>query len=201
MANIPPGYAQINLIYGGVAMPRGAQNALGAFISPFVGDTQALADSIANEWKIALQPALPSTVRMVSVRVKKGPNATGSEAVKAVGVNGSRSTDVDAPNVCALVRKVTASGGRTNRGRLFHPGVAEGGTDAGGVLQSGERTLLQARYDLLVSNLVAINVGLVILHTALELVPTPITSLAVQDLVATQRRRLRKVGGRRRSGG
>lgn len=102
------------------------------------------------------------------------------------------------PNVSYLLRKTTGFSGRRYRGRMFIPFVAQGGGVVGqnGQLAAGELAALNARGVALLANLVAAGPNaseLSLLH-AVGLTatpsPTPITTLAGDDFVATQRRRL-----------
>jgi hypothetical protein len=78
--------------------------------------------------------------------------------------------------------------------------VVEADTIGGGVLTPAAVAVWQGRADLWVDD---IRTGvtytdLVILHNIEEQEPTVVQSVAVQSLLATQRRRIRRVGGRRR---
>jgi hypothetical protein len=130
--------------------------------------------------------------------VKLGPNDTGVAIERSYAYQGTRNVEVDSPQVTILVRKVTARGGRAGRGRMFHPGVEEGGTLSGGLFLQSVLDLLRAAFENFRNDLALAAVPMVLLHNSAELLPDTITGLDVQQLVATQRRRLRKVGGRKR---
>jgi hypothetical protein len=152
---------------------------------------------IAN-WLIRIKPRMPSTLSLVGCLVKYGPNATGPAVLRPALLEGDRDIEIDAPQVTLLIRKTTALGGRANQGRMFHPGVAEGGTQSGGILTVNELVPLQTAFNNFHADFVTQGLPMVLLHNNEELTPTPITALSVETKVATQRRRLRKVGGRRR---
>ncbi len=196
---IPPGFAQCNIMWGGVAMPRGAQTVIGVDPSGLAaGFTPVtVASAVYSAVRIKLLPETHSSLRLLRVVAKLGPNTTGPAGEFGTGDDGLAVTAPDSPQVSLLVKKVTAGGGRQQRGRMFLPMVAESQTDAGGVLTGGTRAAFQAAVEAFRLDLVARNVPMVLLHNQPEIIPTPVTGLVVDLKVATQRRRLRKVGGRR----
>jgi hypothetical protein len=104
-------------------------------------------------------------------------------------------------NTAVLVRKLSALGGRRNRGRFFVPGAIETTIEPHGVMATGNIASWQTAAD---AFLAAVNgaggVGnMVILHSTEALPappghpePTDVTALKVLELCATQRRRLRR---------
>jgi hypothetical protein len=97
-------------------------------------------------------------------------------------------------NSAELVSKQTSSGGRRNRGRLFHPPVHmdEGTVDARGVIASVTVPILQNYFDVFMGELAERDLRPVLFHGSGSTVPTTITGLALQSTLATQRRRMRK---------
>jgi hypothetical protein len=81
---------------------------------------------------------------------------------------------------------------------MFLPLISEAQTDAGGKLNGGTITALQNAMTAFKTDLGIREIPMYLLHNAVELLPTLVTALTVDGTVATQRRRLRKVGGRRR---
>ncbi len=195
---IPAGYAQVNLIFTGAGVPRGAQVTFGVGGTLSAAALPATADLVANTWLARIAPRIPSTVTLSSVRVKLGPNDTGVAIERSYAHAGLKNTEVDSPQVTILVRKVTARGGRQGRGRMFHPGVEEGSTLSGGLFLASALASLITSFENFRTDLANAAVPMVLLHNDPLLLPDTITSLDVQQLVATQRRRLRKVGGRKR---
>lgn len=109
-------------------------------------------------------------------------------------IAGSRSGESPSPNVAVLIHKRTAAGGRRNRGRMFVPWgvtdaeVNEDGTLLGTVISPWNGALNSWRTLLTTASLPP-----VVLHSVgltLPGVPTPITSMTVDPVVSTQRRRL-----------
>jgi len=97
-------------------------------------------------------------------------------------------------NTAHLVRKFTAEGGRRGRGRMYVPTPTETNVNAIGVLLAAYITSRQAELVAMQTALAAhADVdGLALLHDSAPFTPTPITSLVLQQVVATQRRRLRR---------
>jgi hypothetical protein len=139
-------------------------------------------------------------VTLQKTRAKFGPNETGAFGERVDPTVGGRVQDPDVPSAAILVTKETALGGRSNRGRIFLPGVAEVDTNAGGLLGEGEQSDWQDAFDDFLAGLTggAFITKMVLLHNDTEVAPTDVTALVVNQLLASQRRRLRKVGGRRR---
>jgi hypothetical protein len=96
-------------------------------------------------------------------------------------------------NVAFLLQKHTARGGRMGRGRCFLPPIwtDESNVDAGGVITSFDLSLMQALWTNALTDLLASDCPPVLLH-ADGSTPDPITSWTISDVVATQRRRLRR---------
>jgi hypothetical protein len=197
--NIPPGFAQCNIFWGGIAMPRGAQTVIGVDPSALsAGFTPAtVAAAVYNSVTNKLLPQTHASLSLLRVLAKLGPNDTGPAGEFGTVAPGPATIPPDSPQVAFLVKKITAGGGRQSRGRMFLPLVAEAQTDSGGVLNSVTQAAMQTALDEWLADLALRNVPMVLLHNAVEVLPTPVTSLRLDTRVATQRRRLRKVGGRR----
>lgn len=195
---IPTGYAQVNYVFGGPAQPRGSQVTHGVQLvggSPLV-TPQDVAAFAKTTWETTLGTLQISGVKFIEARVKFGPNASGGDATVTSGMDGGKSSSGEAPQVAVLIRKRTALGGRTGRGRMFVPGAPE--TDVvNGSLQGGALTQWEDTADDFLAAWNTAQAPMVILHTEGTAGPVIVTDFEVQALTATQRRRLRKVGGRR----
>lgn len=94
------------------------------------------------------------------------------------------------PNCTFLVKKVTGVGGRKNRGRMYLPGVGESDVDGIGGVLAAKVTGLNIAFTSFMTALAALDISPCILHT--EALPsTGILSFQTENLIATQRRRLR----------
>lgn len=96
-------------------------------------------------------------------------------------------------NTSLLVDKRTGIGNRRNRGRCYPPPtmIAESQINNLGAITATLSTV-QAYFDHIKSAAAVGDYQLVLFHQTPPFTPTPITSLVVQPLVATQRRRMRR---------
>jgi len=197
MAIIPTGYAQANLFFVGAGVPRNAQLAIG-LQNTVPGTPLALAGVVADAFTAVDGPLtqMSETVTLEKIKVKLGPNATGAEATLAVGTAGGQALEPLPPNVSVLVNKLNATGGKKNAGKIFWVGVPEAATDGGGLLTPTWLGDLQDAMDIFLGALSGEDAPMVILHND-STTPTEVTSLSVQQRLATQKRRLRRAGGRR----
>lgn len=120
--------------------------------------------------------------------------------------NGGRAGEVTPPNFATIIRKRTIFGGRAFRGRLFMPALAQDAeVDETGRIATSRVASLQTTASLWLSQLLvgtehAAGIGptpMVLLHDppvsgGVPPVPTTVTSLQVQILGGTQRRRMRR---------
>jgi hypothetical protein len=135
-----------------------------------------------------------NAIELTKTMVKLGPNDLGPAAEFSSPATGGGSGSPAPPGISVLIRKQSAAGGRANRGRLFMPGIADEDMVAGGALASGIQAAFQGAADDLWGAMVAAELSPVVLHAANSPVttPTPIVSLSVDAVVATQRRRQRR---------
>lgn len=113
-------------------------------------------------------------------------------------VGGGRTGDSLPSNSSILVQKRSNLGGRKNRGRMYWPLlIAQTGVTETGVALSTTVATLQTAFTNVINDF-ALGTGgspvmdMVILHRTSIEDPTTVTSLIVQPLIATQRRRLRR---------
>ena len=95
------------------------------------------------------------------------------------------------PQVCFLIRKVTAVGGRRNRGRWYLPGGSEGDVDTNGDIPAGALAVVNTNVNNFFSDITTADFGFCILH-ADGGAPTDIVDLVPSARCATQRRRLQR---------
>jgi hypothetical protein len=102
------------------------------------------------------------------------------------------------PQNCAyLVHKLSGLTGRRNRGRLYLPGGIEGEVDGNGRLSVAHRNGVQTGMNTFKTSIDACAAfdGMYVLHNlpiaSPSIPPTKVTSLLVDPVIATQRRRLR----------
>lgn len=96
-------------------------------------------------------------------------------------------------NCALLVTKLTGTGGRRNKGRMYMPAFLPGESqvDQNGVLASGVQGTIQGQINAAVAADTADEIGYVLYHQTGSDTPTAITELRVENLIATQRRRMR----------
>lgn len=192
---IPADFAQANFRFTGVALPNGAELTLGLDIALYPGTPAALATGLGADFvSSGFLPLMSSEVSMSSVLVKFGPNATGPSAVSPVAGGGTGASTSVTPNVTTLIRKNTAFGGRSGRGRWYFPGCNEANVANNGDVSGAYITAMNTALITFLGKIETRDVTPVLLHgvDAPLTIPTPITSMQCQPLAATQRRRLRR---------
>lgn len=168
--------------------------------STALGFAGAIGD--ADEAELALQLMVselngffPDTVTFTGGEAKVGQDGTDPLTFPvAFSSVGQISADGDPPQVSTLVQKRTARGGRSGRGRCYLPAPPNDQTTAGGGLEEAWRSDVEDAYVAGVTA-IATDSGLslstpLLFHEAAE-EGDVITSFAVANRVATQRRRLR----------
>lgn len=188
---IPNGYGQITHRFGGTGYPLGAAITLGfarADANLSADEVAALAhDALADIWASFWS----QDTQLQSTLVKFGPNSTGSSAEFSSAVNGTGSAETMSPNTALLIRKNTAVGGRSGRGRMYMVGLADTSVLDGGDIGGSAQTAAQLNCNTWFTRAATENWPMALLHAAVS-DPTPISSLSVQSRAATQRRRLRR---------
>lgn len=192
---IPVGFSQVNLLFGGTAVPLGAQMTFGVENTTDADPATiaALVDAAYNTAEVYKSQS--TSCGLTGILVKNGPNATGASAQIAVSRTGSYAQPALPPNVSVLVRKFTAVGGRKGRGRMFFPAFVEGQVTEGGVIAPAEMTPLQTRFAAFRTGMRTAGIPPFLLHSGtggFADLPNEITGFTVENKVATQRRRLRR---------
>lgn len=194
---IPEDFCQVNLIFGGTGLPQGGQVVFGVHpTDPVAWSVQSVATDVLNAWNTSgIKAELASSTTMTGILVKAGPNATGASGLFA-GAGANTNAGVGAaPNTTYLVGKNTDAGGRSGRGRMFLPGVPEVNVNEAGVVSPAAVTALQTKVSAFLTALLTNDTPMVLLHggpSAPITTPLDVTSLSVSNVVATQRRRLRR---------
>lgn len=196
-----PGYADISIQLKNAASPRKAFITFGVHPTPL--DPNTIAQQVGN--------AVGSTG---SLRTRFDSNVTIGPTFCRFGVDGEEdhlgidnllqpglNVTVSMPaNVSVLAVKRTARGGRRGRGRLFLPWyIGQGAMDEAGMIDSSTTTVLQNSFNIFLGLLTTNGVPMVVLHKTSDpavIHPTPpgppnlVTSLTLDPMVSTQRRRL-----------
>lgn len=133
-----------------------------------------------------------TTVTLVTVT---GEEPLIADHVEAVA--GGQASNVLPQNTAMLIHKNTGLGGRYNKGRMYFPGAFESQVSNVGLIDSTSQAAWNTALASLLTAYNAVSgveaVGLLHNPRAADLTPgvTEITSLVIDPIVATQRRRLR----------
>lgn len=183
--NIPAGSFEVALTHQHQSTLKPAVCTIGVQYTGSTFSVDALA--IEASWGTHVMPLLTSVWHFVRAEWRAAAGVVRSNSVNVAGGNGGAAMT---PQVCYLVRKTTELAGRSNRGRMYLPGVTEVEVDPSGLVSpaiSGDLTAALAAW---VADMATHDAIPVLLHNSLE-APTEISSLQVETVVATQRRRLR----------
>lgn len=165
-------------------------------------DDPHTADEVASDCALAWMAAFATkpwtadiTCTRATARVAEegGPPTIGEASINQVGTG----TAAMAPQNCAtLLRKVTPRGGRRGRGRMYLPWVQEADINNVGQLTGTVITAYTAISGALLTALVSHQLHMVLLHTDTDTstapVPTAVTGMFCDPIIATQRQRLRR---------
>lgn len=193
---IPVGFGQafIPFTLTGISREMGITFGFDAPASP---NPELIADDILANFTGTTAPFAAGRLRTnwtagpCRVQIQTEPGIlSGTGTLTVVGTNGTGGGSTT--NVAALVQKRTGVGGRRNRGRWYQPPVnfLETEVDEFNLLSTTRRDDMQTRYDVALAAMDLDGYGIYLLHSQPG-APTRVTSLVVQRLVATQRRRLR----------
>jgi len=191
---IPPGFAAFSeeIIHAGSG--RSAFVTGGVDVSSFGGDGEAAANATHGAFG-ELQGNLTSNATFVGATLRIGQDG-GDPVVAdstAAPIVGTLAGAVQSANSAVLVSKQTALGGRKGRGRFFFPwAVTENNVDPLGVIDAEHVAGLQTSMNDFLAAFASNGADLVLLHQDVvgAPAPTPVTSLSVQALIGSQRRRL-----------
>lgn len=202
---IPPGFAHVAVQMRHDLDPDPWYVTWGVDVTGLGGDVEAIAWHNMEGFAHAFAATISPTINVTGCEVVLGQD--GGEPVRAFvaprgPLTGTANDDRLPQNCALLVRKNTAVGGRRSRGRIFVPGVlAEVAVSPVGIISSGGLTSYQSYATQLLTNINTEDVAgntpatpMFLLHSeGISLVPAPteITTLTVDNVISTQRRRLR----------
>ena len=186
--DIPAGFAQLAMQHDSATVKGGRTvTLLGFDIS--AGDLPTCVTAAVAAWDTHMVPVLHDEFIFSGV---KGVTATDTYEQTAVAM-GARAGALPPPNVAYLLKKITNLRGRHGRGRCYLPGflTAADITDSGTIDPTVNAGVLAGFASFGGDMLTAGFPGVILHRVGSGVVPTPITNVASEDLVATQRRRLR----------
>lgn len=197
---IPVGHADVAWIFSLINDPEPIMT---TFSMDFPTEpTVANANSLHNIFATRFAPVISNQYQLESVHILYQADANNQIAVDsdAVAIQ-MQGTGTPLPQNCTyLIRKRTMFAGRKNRGRMYIPGVAEASVSSTGELATADLANVQTRATGFLADISAIGVPELI-HSCSHLIteppcvpgsPTTVISLQVDDVIGTQRRRLRR---------
>lgn len=198
---VPPGFVEAAVELRGQGDPDPWYVTFGLEVTGLGGNYAGLGLAVMQAFGNLLAP-MWSGVSNTGVSFTVGQDGPDNLRVYvASGINrpGGRSSQFLPQNCATLIRKNTELGGRRNRGRMFIPAMlAEGEVDNVGVIEATSVGIFQDNADAFLDELtsiVAFPMTMVVLHGSEGISepgdPTPVSSLTVDPIIATQRRRLR----------
>lgn len=181
-------FGQVSVVYGGAALPSGAVTTHG--FTAFSGVVAEIPD-LLNDLGVAARAFITNDATVTEVRYKVGPSATGPTYVQGIGAAGRNAGPSGPPHTAALVRLNVGEVSSRFAGRFFLPCMPEGQVGANGVLSGALREAIQTAVQEFYG--VALTAGMTgQVFSASSSDPRAVTSIQVQSLAATQRRRLRR---------
>lgn len=199
---IPPGFAEARYILRATGDSRPWTVTLGHQVDAYAGDYQLAANACADNFLNAIVPGLHTSVTFEGVDLVVGTDGGDPFVYSSTGFtgNGQTSSNMLPQNCALLVQKRSLFSGKRNRGRMYVPLIVrEAQVDNVGVIDGTELADYQAAfnawYNLLTDeDNIPGPLSPVILHTAgagFSGPPTAIASFRCDNVIATQRKRLR----------
>jgi hypothetical protein len=191
---VPPGFGNARFVYTTVGDPDEMGYSLGANLSSYNGDFQTAVDEMrANHATKMGAGYMGSNWTFKGVRLYVGQDGGASAVYESFTDVVGNQVNTTLPQNCAiLLHKRTASAGRNMRGRCFIPPYwpPEGSVDATGNIASSALTNMNASWADIANDR-----AWVLFHDSASpgtKIPTAITQLRVDAVIATMRRRLRR---------
>lgn len=195
---IPPGFGNAAFVFTSASGTAPFVTTLGIDLSAAGGDFVEAANTVMTYYAQNMASVTDNDLTLDHVTLAVGSDGPGGSVDSDLAPIPMTSSGTFGPvAVGVLARKVTNELGRRGRGRMFLPGTnLESGTEVDGTLTSGYRTSMQTALDDFYDDLANGSSPLlayppVLLHSAAPTDPSPITGLAVADLVGIIRGRIR----------
>lgn len=194
---IPPGFAQITQPFKHQLLAREAVITYGIDVASGSVITPTILNAIQAVFNTAWTSFIDSEVTIGPLRASVGQDGGENLAVEGnVTLVGTATAERATASVALLLRKLTTRGGRRGRGRVYLPWMlAEANVTEIGVIPSGGVTAAQTAADAWLTALVGLPDvdAMVLLHSTGNTptgLPDVVTSLTVDPVLGTQRRRL-----------
>lgn len=196
---VPPGFGSAAFVLTGAAGTQPYITTIGVDLSQAGGDFVGAANSAMIAYTSAFANATNQSLVVDHVTLRVGQDGPGGSVDSDMSAVPCTQTASMAPTAMSVIlRKVTNDIGRKGRGRMFLPGIVrEDGVDSDGGLTAGFRSAMAvAAQDFLLQLGTGGGAGgtipllPVVLHSDAT-PPTPITNVAISDLVGWIRGRIR----------
>lgn len=198
---IPPGFAEASAQLRNSGDPQPWYVTFGIDVSDIGGQYGLAAAHIYTVFQESWLSQMTAATSLDNITLRIGQD--GGEPLVVISPGGSTGVGSSAklPQNCALlIRKTSARGGRSGKGRMFMPNVLpESAVDNVGVIENATVAAFQDVADQFFNDLAgeggAGPTPMVLLHNegiSGSTVPTPVTAFQVDNVIATQRRRLRR---------
>lgn len=156
-------------------------------------NTSYVTEKVLAAWNMTAGPKVrqQSTTVATDVRAMWLGAADGEVYVRPATGGGTLTDNKSTNAACALVTIGSSSRARTSKGRLYFGPLGEPQIDADGrTVAASYRTLLQASFESFKNQLTADDLEWVVISRKLQSA-SPVQQIAVQSVIATQRRRIR----------
>jgi len=194
---IPPGFAECSIEHWLDGYPRPAVTTMGVAILGSESGGESLADWFHAAFEQSFLPSIDQNVRIRNAKAVIGQD--GLDPIVQVSTKSTQGTsdrESIAPALALMISKNTALGGRKHRGRFYFPwAVSDTGVGENGAVQASTLTTWQNNVATFQTNLegglgtMPLFDGPVVLHGDPLLAPTPVTGMAPNPTIRTQRRR------------
>jgi hypothetical protein len=196
---IPPGFGLAQYVFSSTVGTPPFVSTLGLDISAYGGDFVNAADHAMFAWEQSILPIMDTDVTLERVTLSVGQDGPGGSVDSTrPAIAGSRSGDLSAFAMAAVVRKVTNEIGRRGRGRIFLPAVlSDAEVDQSGSILPARASIINVAFDDLMDELIdPPSIGNFpmppfLFHSQAPADPTPIIDFACADLVGWVRGRIR----------
>lgn len=188
--DIPIGYSMVRHYFTSAAVSREAMLSYGIVGSGGMTPTEA-AEALYEAWDAMANQTQHSSAVQQRCEVQVGPSPAGPTGIATGASVGGQGGAAMSPQVAILVKKLTAFGGRSQRGRFYIPFVSEDQVDGAGHLTITAQESANLGIDNWVAALDTLTITPVLLHEGSG-DPTIITDWVLNPIVATQRKRLKR---------
>lgn len=194
---IPIGFAHVIQPYRLAAAGKDFSVTYAVDMRDTVLNDQSVINALDDDFRAAWRPITDQSYVFQPAemyhRVDAGPLVFSTSVVAPVA--GATAKNSPPPNTAVVVRKRTARVGRSQRGRVYLPGLLdETAVDEAGTIAPSAVTTFQNAATAWLNSLTAGTTPMVLLHQKTEDPPledpTLVTQLLIQPIVRTQRRRL-----------